>query len=926
MNHDQSPRWGLWGKTGEGDSWLPLMQHLHDSADVAERLWDRWLAASIKQRLADWCGGLDSARALAIFLAGGHDCGKTTPAFQAKGPGRLQEQTLAAGFDFHPLIARRASQLPHGVAGHQALRAWLADRHGWERSEANTIACVIGGHHGVFPDPSDRALTRPREFVELMGDGPWAEARLEIFDEMSLRAGIDPHLDTWREHPIPAPAQSMLTAIVIVADWIASNSDYFPYELPTETRAADAWRTLDLPEPWLASLPHDADEALQARFDLPEGARARPVQQATLGTVDDLDEPGLVIVEAAMGTGKTEAALLAAERLAERFGLNGIYFALPSMATSDAIFSRLHAWVEHLDVPEGYRAPLFLAHSRAALNDEYRGIAPNGAFSDLDHDGDCDTSIATVHEWLSGRKKGLLATFAVGTIDQVLMLALQSRHLVLRHLGLASKVVVIDEVHATDVYMSEFLERAIEWLGAYRVPVVLLSATMPPRKRAALLQAYLRGRYGTDAPEVDTALLRRRAYPLITTTTSNGVAARTTPPSEQDAASPLTIHGLPEDDASLDVLLDEHLADGGCAVIIRNTVGRAQETFTRLRERYGDEVTLIHSRFIATARREKEGKLLHQFGAPGAQTERPHRHIVVATQVVEQSLDVDFDLMVTDLAPVDLVLQRAGRLHRHDRDRPAALASPELWVTGVSWDADGLPILERGATAIYGQDALLRSLVTLGLPGSAAFSLPADIPRLVHRAYGDDIVFPETWDEVIERAADDARRRDDHRQQTARVFRIADPFQPTLMGWTKQAQKLRDDPANETRGKAAVRDGQDSIEVIVVRRLSDETVARWNAGPDDPPIPTQFAPDPDVARAVSADTVQLPPMLTFPGRDLDTIEALEKTFYPGWQASGWLKDQLILEIDENCRFLLPDFQINYNEETGLTVTARKEGV
>lgn len=915
----------LWGKTGEGDSWLPLMQHLHDSADVAERLWDHWLGASIKWRLAGWCGGLDAAKALAIFLAGSHDCGKTTPAFQSKGPGHLQEQTLAAGFEFHPLIARRASELPHGIAGHQALRVWLADRHGWERSEANTIACVIGGHHGVFPDSSDRALTRPREFTDLMGEGPWAEARLEIFDEMSLRAGIDPHIDSWREHPIPAPAQALLTAIVIVADWIASNADYFPYELPTDQRATDAWRALDLPEPWLASLPRDADDALRARFDLPDGASARPVQQATLETVGNLDEPGLVIVEAAMGTGKTEAALLAAERLAERFGFNGIYFALPSMATSDAIFSRLHSWVEHLDVPEGYRAPLFLAHSRAALNDEYRGIAPNGTFRDLDHDEECGTNIATVHEWLSGRKKGLLATFAVGTIDQVLMLALQSRHLVLRHLGLASKVVVIDEVHATDVYMSEFLERAIEWLGAYRVPVILLSATLPPRKRATLLQAYLRGRYGADAPEVDTALLRRRDYPLITASTNSGVAARTTPAPEEDATSPLTVHGLADDDSALDEMLDERLVDGGCAVIIRNTVGRAQETFTRLREHYGDDVTLIHSRFIATARRDKEGELLRQFGAPGTQIRRPHRHIVVATQVVEQSLDVDFDLMVTDLAPVDLVLQRAGRLHRHDRERPSALTSPALWVTGVSWDADSLPVLERGATAIYGQDALLRSLVTLGLPGSATFSLPGDIPRLVHRAYGDDIVFPEAWDEIVERAADDARRRDDHRQQTARQFRIADPVQPTLMGWTAQARKLRDDPANETRGKAAVRDGQDSIEVIVVRRLSEELVTRWNARPDDPPIPTQSAPDPDIARAVSADTVQLPPMLTFPGRDLDTIEALEKTFYPGWQTSGWLKGQLILEIDQHGRRLLPDFVINYDDETGLAVRARKDG-
>ena len=912
MPYDAS---GLWAKTGEEDGWLSLEQHLADSADVAERLWDRWVASSVKARLAAWCGGAAAARSLAIFLAGAHDCGKATPAFQSKGTPPLQEQTRKAGFELDPFIARRASSLPHGTAGHHAMRLWLGERHGWSHDEVDAIACVVGGHHGVFPATSDRPLARPREFHDLMGSGPWEAARFDLLDRMAARADVATHVASWRASPVPAPAQALLAGLVIMSDWIASNTELFALGEPIEGRADLAWDALGLPEPWLASLPTDTDTALRARFDLPDNASARPVQTAALNLVDQLDEPGLVIIEAAMGTGKTEAALLVAERLAERFELNGLYFALPSMATSDAIFSRVHQWVEHLDVPHGFRAPMFLAHSRAQLNDEYRGIAQDGQVLGI-CDDDSQHAVAVVHEWFSGRKRGLLATFAVGTIDQVLMMALQSKHLVLRHLGLAGKVVVIDEVHATDVYMSEFLARALEWLGVYRVPVVLLSATLPPTKRGELLEAYRRGRHGRDFPAVDVDEATSGDYPLITASTTTSVVSRAADPGP---ASTLTIRSLRDDDAALDSLLQDRLADGGCAVIVRNTVGRAQATYTHLRRTYGEDVTLVHSRFIATHRQEREAALLDRFGSPWRATARPRRHVVVATQVIEQSLDLDFDLMITDVAPADLALQRSGRLHRHARERPDRLADAELWVTGVSWDAAGLPTVDRGAAAVYGEASLLRALVSLDLPGRRTLRLPRDIPAIVRRAYSDDPGFPTSWAELVGAAEAKARSRAEARRNNAAPFRIDDPSVPTLMGWTERSRRMRDDPAEESRGRSAVRDGHDSIEVVVVRQVSDELVARWDPRDSDELVPTQFVPDDAVARRLSADTVLLPPTLTFPGRDIDTIEALERTYYPGWQGSRWLKGRLVLPIGTDGSCALGDFVLTYDDHLGLSV-------
>jgi hypothetical protein len=245
-----------------------------------------------------------------------------------------------------------------------------------------------------------------------------------------------------------------------MADWIASNAAYFPLDplhtadqpprVPdparTARRAENGWRALDLPARWTPQpLGSDIDAVFAARFDR-TGMTARPVQAAAVQAAQTMPHPAMLIVEAPMGEGKTEAALLAAEVLAARSGADGCFVALPTRATSDAMFGRVHRWLEALPgLPP--HASVTLAHGTASLNDTFDGLLRGGNVACVgDSVGEGDDEAPIAHYWLRGRKKGPLAQFVIGTIDQVLFAGLKSRHLMLRHLALAGKVVIIDEV------------------------------------------------------------------------------------------------------------------------------------------------------------------------------------------------------------------------------------------------------------------------------------------------------------------------------------------------------------------------------------------------------------------------------------------------------------------------------------------------
>ncbi|MEV0924877.1 CRISPR-associated helicase Cas3' [Streptomyces spongiicola] len=964
------PARSVWAKHDrDTDGWLPLWRHMEDSAEVARLLWDRWLPAGVRGLVAEALPRGDSdARALVGWLAAVHDIGKATPAFAC------QVDTLADAMRGRGLEMRSAKAMgpdrriaPHGLAGQVLLGEWLEERYGWAPARTGQLTVVVGGHHGVPPEYGQiKALYDRGELLRTPGASGrvWRQVQTELLDACAECFGASGRLGDWRSVRLPQPVQVLLTALVILADWIASSPDLFPY-FPDAASRSDrerleaAWRGLDLPEPWRAEEPvESARELFASRFALPAGARARPVQEAAVELAREMEQPGLMIVEAPMGEGKTEAALAVAEVFAARSGAGGVFLALPTMATGNAMFPRLLDWLQRVPGVSGTRRSVHLAHSKAALNEDFADLmARAGPVAAIGVDEAVPVSSGrqaegrrrasgelVAHAWLRGRKKAMLASFVVGTVDQLLFAGLKSRHLVLRHLAVAGKVVVIDEAHAYDTYMSVYLDRVLSWLGAYRVPVVVLSATLPAARRSALLAAYA-GRSGATAAEeasaeeanAEEATASQAAYPLLTAVAPGGLPEVRCPRASARATR-VRVERLAD---GLDVLagrLEDELVDGGCVLVIRNTVRRVLETAEALRARFGAEnVTVAHSYFVDLDRADKDRVLLRLFGPPEKTGDRPAgRHIVVASQVAEQSLDVDFDLLVSDLCPADLLLQRMGRLHRHRRgpdqqDRPSRLRTARCLVTGTDWAAE-VPVPVRGSVAVYGRYALLRSaavfLPHLDDPARRPVELPTDIDPLVQGAYGEGPVGPDHWQGALEEAREQLGRHRVDQAERAAVFRLGDVGKPgrPLFGWVAAGVGDTDDTAT---GRAQVRDSRDGLDVVVVQRRGDGSLATlpWltpdvkrerRAGVE---LPQGATPSRFAARTAASCGLRLPPR--FSGETLDrAIEELERLYLPHWQGkdSPWLSDQLILALDEDCQTRLAGFVLRYSPSDGLEVT------
>lgn len=926
----------LWAKT-DGDTealdpaekWLSLPQHMIDSACVAELLWDHWLADSIRGNLARSLHlEDDEVRTLYVWLAGVHDLGKATLSFQTQleargGYGAFVERLRRAGLPVQMgSLERGAHPFPHALASGAIVKSWLAALD-VPKVTAHALASVVDAHHGIASDPAKRehADTIIDDY-----DDAWKSLHTELLDFAASYCDIDSVLRLLPRR-IPAPPLTLLTGLVIMADWIASNQEGFPLDVAggQKDRAEHGYATAFLTLPWEPDLLDIAalDAHMRRLFAWPDNFAARDVQRIVAQACDDADGPALVIVEAPTGEGKTEAALVAANMLATTSGSGGFIMAAPTMATANGLFNRVLEFARH-SARDGAVTSMFLGHSKAALNTEFRELKIRGIHGYAGQGGDssgpdsrgADGGVIA-SQWLSGRKKGILSNVTVATVDQVLLMALQAKHSMLRHLGLAGKVVIIDEVHAYDTYMSEYLKTALRWLARYRAPVVLLSATLPLALKRELVEAYA-SEY-LDAKALD-ALALGTAYPLVTTASTTGVTEYPVPASAPDLHASVEV--IDDSLATMETLLDGALADGGCVLVLCNTVRRAQETFTALDARFPGDVELHHAAFIASDRARKERELHRQLG-PRARRgkDRPWRRIVVATQVAEQSLDIDVDLLMTDMAPIDLVIQRIGRLHRHkrpDSDRPENLRTPRVFVRGIE-DPDA-PTFESGTAAIYDPTLLLTSLAVLQSgPALHGFTRPDDIATLVHSAYGDQPPVPEAWkDAHLEAKKQSAKNRDTARRRSG-TFRFPEPFAAadlhSLFG--TQASDV-DTVKGEARGLAQVRDSDPSIEVIPII-VTDTGYHPVDADPDlaselmadaTPSFPTDLA--------LASATVRLPSRFSrYASVFEDTLNQLEPLTPQGWHGSHLLKGQLALPLDTDRSIIVGGRRLTYSPELGL---------
>ncbi|WP_422646903.1 CRISPR-associated helicase Cas3' [Actinoalloteichus caeruleus] len=785
-----------WGKAGKGDKLdpYPLLFHLIDTAAVARRLLPVLLGPQARAELVRGLAPLGDPETWVAVLCGLHDLGKYSPAFQA-----LQRELAIARFAGFPVeryfssINRHRRQLgrtdlPHGQITALHLRRLLTEW-GAHAETASVLAAVLGGHHGVQPDSA--SMGQSAVTLRQHGGETWRRWRdAFVVDFLGLHGLAIPAPDQWGQVRLSWTAAVTLAGLTSVSDWIASDKRGFPtanarispkeYVHGKVAELADqAVRSLRW-TPWRPP----SDTRFHRLFP-PDRREAggvvavRPVQQAVEQTLQGKDRPGVLVVEAPTGEGKTKAATQAVATLINQVGaalregsvdvghrLSGFYWGMPSRATSDQVFRELAALLADLD-PE---LRLRLLHGSADLSLAAMGLRERSTADALNPtevgDGVERETSAESREWFT-RKRGTSAPLAVGTGDQALLAAIRSRHVFVRLTGLSGKVVVIDEVHGYDVHMTGLLGRLMMWLGALGTPVVLLSATLPHRQKDLLVRSWLAGRTGEAVTRI-RPLSQSTAYPLVTWVEAAPAEVREF---RECGLSPLNrarrvrLTRFPEVEKwRLDVaaLLDL-VGDGGCVAVIHNLVRRVEDTARRLRavveqlpEAERPEVIEITGTLTTKERAVTEQRLRDLVGPGG--TRRPC--VVIGTSVLQEGLDLSFDHIVSDLAPVDALIQRAGRIQRHgDIELPERLLLPTLHLTGVAETGRG-PRYPPYTTLVYPEHLLQRTWALIG--DRSWLASPDDVRDLVDRVYGEPeaVACPPGWEAGWAAAATKLSRKD----------------------------------------------------------------------------------------------------------------------------------------------------------------------
>ena len=905
MIHLSPEESALWAKKKMEDGeprWLPLITHLLDTQNTINWLFYHWLAPAQREILTQNMSEEDMQK-LVKFLGFSHDIGKATPAFQTEPSydgshsldSELIENLVRNGFsqlaDAELSFPRKS---PHAKAGEVILK---------KLGVPGSISAIIGGHHGKPEShfPREQIGNYTSNYWQSDHDSglqhPWQKSQKDLFNIGLKSSGYQNVTDI---PSVTQPEAVILEGLLIMSDWLASseymsqdrNMTLFPLirldqswdDLDMTARFQHAMTTWDLGEPWEPQKVSLTPDPYKVRW----GFSARPVQATMTKAIGAMTDPGMAIVEAPMGLGKTEIALIAAEQLAYDTNRDGLFVGLPTQATTNAMFDRVEGWLDSIAHAHGTNFSIKLIHGKAAFDPTYHNL-PDATNVD-------DAGAVVVNSWFLG-KKSILTKFTVGTIDNLLLMGLKQKHLFLRHLGFSGKVVIIDEAHAYDVFMNQYLYKAIEWLGAYHVPVIILSATLPKEKRNALLIAYLKGKYGSNAYKhllnASPGWRDNQAYPLLSLLDGNTITQVSKFDGQSDQ-SPVKVRVRRFNAANSELIQDvlDKLKSGGIAGIIVNTVKRAQ-TLAKL---VPPEVKLLvlHSAFLATDRANLEEELQAAIGKNG---KRPDKMIVIGTQVLEQSLDIDFDILYTDIAPIDLILQRAGRLHRHHRERPQALQTPQLTIMGINDFGDYGDANE----AIYHNYLLMKT--DHFLPETIV--LPDDISRLVEQVYD-----PATDSEITEiaDARDSFQTYLEKETKKAQAFQIKAPpsRHKTIHGWLDRSQDNVDQ--SDQRVAAAVRDIQETVEVVLIQKTDKGNYILDGRKLND------VSPQ-EIANQVIRIPHAVTPNVT---KAIDRLETLTIKNFPEWQESIWLKDALALPLDSNFSTQLGDWQLTYSAKYGLS--------
>ncbi len=646
--------------TPEGKPGMSVMEHCRTAGEIATKLTAQ-LPESVRNLLPSNPG-------LSVSV---HDVGKVSPGFALK-------------YFRHTVVHDLAPEL-ETKAGfnelHASIGAATIDHALGTLTLASPLAVAVAAHHGEMNE------TYPRDDAEVCGGPTWAEERRKLIAQLCTT--FNGKLQN------EASDAALLAGLTCVSDWIASDEDFYPPDGHFSTAPEQAIRECGF-------IKREMKKGLS--FKAVFGFEPRPVQAQFF---ERIKTPGVYILEAPMGLGKTEAALYAAYRLIEQGHHHGFYFALPTRLTSDRIHERITEFLKQ--VSNEAIAPK-LAHGTAWLK-EYQ------------HGGE-GTEPRQQWPWFNPSKRGLLYPYAVGTIDQALLSVMNVKHGFVRLFGLAGKVVILDEVHSYDVYTGSLLDELVRRLQQIGCTVIILSATLSAARRKTLLPVL------SDVSD---------AYPLMSGSSSGETMVHALP-----APVPRRINLRMESWDTLSIAKEAVKAAemGQCVVCIANTVAKAQSWYRAIvseQKANSFEVGILHSRFTQVDRERIEGEWLDRLGKNTEQ--RPQGCVLVATQILEQSVDIDADWMLSELAPTDMMLQRMGRLWRHDRKQRPCVAPEFVVICGNPEDCktqDELnAVLGKENCSVYAPYILLRSYAVW--KARSHIILPSDIRELIETTYAERI-------------------------------------------------------------------------------------------------------------------------------------------------------------------------------------------
>ena len=740
-----------WGKADPAYSleqkWHPLAYHSLDVAAVG--------VAYLEQSslLKSCCGLLNCSEqeflSWSAFMLVLHDLGKFSEAFQSQRPDLILQ-----------LQKREPNPTKIYSERHDSLGFWLWDDYlvdevllkigiDGSRNTRRSLKCwllAVTGHHGMPPKPNGNTDSFfRREDKQAAADFVQAMAEL-LLTKKAQCIPVNPNFKF---------ASEMLSwwfsGVTVLADWLGSNTQFFPYknhsmDLEKYWGYAQAQATVALAHSGVSPSPIEKGRSLKDLFKKIQ--EASPLQQWA-GSVDIPQAPQIYLLEDVTGAGKTEAAVMLAYRLMEQGLAEGFFIGLPTMATANAMYKRVAEVYQKLFIGN---ANLVLAHGHKKLVEEFAAsILPIGT-PEQDAAQQDETASARCSAWLADHsKRALLASAGIGTIDQALLAVLHSKHQSLRLLGLFNKVLIVDEVHACDAYTQGVLEVLLEFHARTGGPVILLSATLPSRMKQALLNAYAKGRHQAPAPT-----LQSDAYPLATRWHDGQTVLLEDALASRSCVSRTVQVHYEADDEKVFTHIIAALQQGQCVGWIRNTVADAMAAYECLSKTIPPErITLFHARFALKDRLGKEEQVLSYFGENSKQQDRQGR-LMIATQVAEQSLDVDFDVLITDLAPIDRVLQRAGRLQRHVRDSQGnrlvatdakdERSAPCLWVYAPAWTeqpkADWYSAVFTKAQYVYGHHGQL--WLTAKVLQKGSFTMPVDARSLIESVFSETEILPDS--------------------------------------------------------------------------------------------------------------------------------------------------------------------------------------